>query len=64
MELFLITETTILTMLDILPVAAILLFFSIRGRQGAPAQFRLDLRCSSSVWKKLCPCSAILWRSK
>ena len=63
MELFLITETTILTMLEILPVTAILLF-SIRGRQGAPAQFRLDLRCSSSVWKKPCPCSAILWRSK
>ena len=63
MELFLITETTILTMLEILPVTAILLF-SIRGPQGAPAQFRLDLRCSSSVWKKLCPCSAILWRSK
>ena len=53
MELFLITETTILTMLYILPIAAILLF--IRGPQGAPAQFRLDLRCSLSVWKKLCP---------
>ena len=63
MELFLITETTILTMLGILPIAAILLF-SIRGPQGAPAQFRLDLRCSSSVWKKLCSCSAILWRNK
>lgn len=35
MELFLITETTILTMLDILPVAAILLFFNSRSSGSA-----------------------------
>ena len=35
MELFLITETTILTMLDILQVAAILLFFNSRSSGSA-----------------------------
>ena len=35
MELLLITETTILTMLDILPIAAILLFFNSRSSGSA-----------------------------
>ena len=43
-----------MTMLYILPIAAILLF-SFAALGGALAQFRLDLRCSLSVWKKLCP---------
>ena len=37
MELFLITETTILTMLDILPIAAILLFLFAALRERPPS---------------------------